>query len=89
MTPVRGEDLRQDIGVKVRETTAPVLEKAIPVLSQGKERATEFVDKAADRAQDLSGKIAATDLPFGDERADHAPGATPPEAGVDSKAPAS
>ena len=84
--PKRGDELRSDIGEKVNETTAPVREKAAPLVNQGKERATELVDKAADGAQSLSGKIAAMDLPF-DDRSDHAPGGDVPSAGIDPKAP--
>jgi gas vesicle protein len=85
--PKSGEALRSDIELKVNETTAPVREKAAPIVNQGKERATELVDKAADGAQTLSGKIAAIDLPFDDDRSDHAPGGDVPSAGIDPKAP--
>jgi gas vesicle protein len=89
VAPMRGDELRHDIEVKINQKTAPVREKAGPVVSQGKERATEFADKAADRAQELSGKIAAIDLPFDDDRTDHEPGPNAPSAGIDPKAPAS
>jgi gas vesicle protein len=72
-TPKRGDELRHDLESRVSETTAPVRQKAAPLVNQGRERATEFVDKAADRAQEISGKIAAMDLPFDDDRSDHAP----------------
>jgi gas vesicle protein len=73
--PKSGPALRRELQQRFSETTAPLREKADPIVSQGKERATRFVDMAADQAQDLSGKIAAMDLPFDDERVDHEPGA--------------
>jgi hypothetical protein len=48
-----------------------------------------LLDKAAERAQQLSGKIAAMELPFEDDRSDHAPGPNAPSAGIDPNAPAS
>lgn len=85
--PKSGDALRDDIGAKVSETTAPVRGKAAPLVNQGKERATHLVDRAADGAQRLSGKIAAMDLPFEDDRSDHAPDGDVPSAGIDPKAP--
>ncbi len=73
--PKSGQALRQEIESKFMESTGPVREKASPVVNQGKERATQYMDLAAERAQELSGKIAAMDLPFDDERGDHEPGA--------------
>jgi gas vesicle protein len=85
--PKSGGALRHDIGSKFMETTAPVREKAGPMVNQGKERATQYVDLAAERAQALSGKIAAMDLPFDDEHVEHEPGAAEPSAGIDPAAP--
>jgi gas vesicle protein len=89
VAPKPGEELRHDIEVKISETTSPVRQKAGPLVTEGNERATGFVDKAADRAQELSGKIAAIEIPIDDDRVDHAPGPNAPSAGIDPKAPAS
>lgn len=64
LTPKSGENLRRDVGTRFNETAGPLREKAEPLVAQGKERATQFVDKAAERAQDVSGKVAAMDVPF-------------------------
>lgn len=71
VAPKSGQALRQDLESKFMESAGPVREKASPVVNQGKERATQYMDLAAERAQELSGKIAAMDLPFDDERAEH------------------
>ncbi len=76
MTPKRGEEMRKDLESRISEAAGPVRQRAEPVVSQGKERASAVMDRAADRAQELSGKIAAMELPFDDdERTDHEPGA--------------
>jgi gas vesicle protein len=81
LTPKSGDDLRKDIEATVNETAGPVLEKAEPLVAQGKERASELIDKAADRAQEVSGKIAAMDLPFEDDDGTYVePAPTPPTA---------
>lgn len=64
LTPKSGKDLRRDVESRVSEKAGPMREKAEPLVSQGKERATEFMDKASERAQEVSGKIAAMDMPF-------------------------
>lgn len=79
LTPKSGESLRRDVEAKFNEAAGPVRERAEPLVSQGKERASGFIDKAADRAQEVSGKIAAMDLPFQDEGGAHVePAPTPP-----------
>jgi gas vesicle protein len=79
LTPKSGETLRKDVETRFSAATAPVRERTEPLVIQGKERASEFIDKAADRAQEVSGKIAAMDLPFQDDDGPHAePSPTPP-----------
>ena len=75
--PKSGQALRQELESKVMESAEPVRQKASPVVNQGKERATQYMDMAAERAQEFSGKIAAMDLPFDDERPEHKSGAEP------------
>lgn len=75
--PKSGQAIRREIESKVKDSTEPVRQKAVPMVNQGKERATQYLDIAAERAQEISGKIAAMDLPFDDERPEHDSGAEP------------
>jgi hypothetical protein len=74
-TPKSGDALRDEISAKLGQSTAPVG----PAVGEGKERAASLIDRAAEKAQDLSGKIAAMDLPFqGDDGVHIDPAPTPP-----------
>jgi gas vesicle protein len=88
VAPKPGAELRHDIESKVTAKTGP-LGGAGDSSDDGKERAIGLLDRAAERAQEISGKIAAMELPFDDDRSDHAPGPNAPSAGIDPKAPAS
>jgi hypothetical protein len=59
-TPKSGDELRNEVA-------GPVRERAEPYVTQGKERATVILDRAAERAQEFSGKLAAMEIPFDDD----------------------
>jgi hypothetical protein len=84
VAPKPGGELRRDIESKVTATTGP-----LRGADGDSEPGPGLLDKAAERAQELSGKIAAMELPFDDDRSEHAPGPNAPSAGIDPKAPAS
>ena len=79
LTPRSGESLRKEAEAKIAQKAGPALERTQPLVDQGKERAIEAIDRAAERAQEVSGKIAAMDLPFQQDDGVHIdPVPTPP-----------
>lgn len=89
LTPKSGEDLRRDVETRISEKAGPMREKAEPLVAQGKERATEFIDKAAERAQDVTGKIAAMDMPFQEDSGQETETGPAPAVGDDRTASSS
>lgn len=89
LTPKSGEDLRREVESRINEKAGPVREKAEPLVSQGKERATGIIDKAAERAQDVSGKIAAMDIPFQGSESDQEVGEAGPATAIGDERPTS
>lgn len=70
LTPRSGEELRRTVESKVTDTTGITSSRAQETLQSGRKHAEGLVAIAGDKAEELTGKLAAMDLPFGGKEAE-------------------